>query len=206
MTESPPADVRWTHSRSLLERSRQSLAGGYGIAVGSVRVISPTRSMSATEFGRISAQDAQSLTAQDAALAPEYEATTSITISLDGVFFAHGSYIGQDKSDFFLQTLCDMNARHDAGVSVLRAIASGISDADLPGFFTRYQAEDASYTANTRHDSYWHMRGQVSAQLGDVFAHFGRSALVANATRLAQEKQLKLFKARTLIGRDSSAF
>ena len=99
------------------------------------------------------------------------------SISVDGVLFADGTFVGPDGSDYLRRTQCQLNARHDEGVSVLHAIKSGLTDDKILEFLTRYKEQDSALTGSNEHDYYWHACGEQTDILLQAFNAFGRKGL-----------------------------
>ncbi len=165
-------------------------AGGTALNPKSFALVTPT--------GRIPLSDLKDMKAgvlrapKETGLEAIPATAQSVSSTVDDVIYSDGMYAGPDRSGNTLRTRMDWNARHDSGISALKAAAKYPSDADLQDYLEAYPSKREPSNGSPAHDLYYDARERATANLLFALKALGRNSLLLNARNFADQKPLML--------------
>src|SRR5882672_678051 len=114
-------------------------------------------------------------------LSTELSEATDMTVSIDGVFFDDGTFIGPNVTGFFERIQAIVNAKVDLLHDVALASERGEVDRALESISEKSLAEDVTITTTSTPDDYYKYYGKLFAiEISGMKAAYGKERLVAH--------------------------
>jgi hypothetical protein len=160
-----------------------------------IRLLSPYFNMAEAQLALQNSPTAQANPVRGTRLTRAIDEGSQVSVSIDGVFFSDGSYVGPDRSAYFDHFRLQNNARHDVAVAILQASADGSSDAAIQDILQADidRAGQVNITLTKDPGSiYTYYLGIEAQTLLQSFVADGRRGLLANAEVQGHEEPLKL--------------
>lgn len=105
----------------------------------------------------------------------------SISVSLDGVFFEDGSFVGPDTTEFFAQTQAKRDGRRDAFLEIVNEKKSGKTDAEIFKSVEKMSNEKINARATTPADFYKTFKKNAADEILKAKAVEGEARSLARA-------------------------
>ena len=126
-----------------------------------------------------------SAVAERSQLTSELSQATDLTVSLDGVFFDDGTFVGPNSTGFFERINAIVSAKLDLLSDVARANEQGDTDLVLDGIIAKSSEPDTGATAGSSPEQYYKEYTKLFAtEIRNMKQAYGKEKLVAYLVEL----------------------